>query len=105
MFIVFLATVYLVIGAFLLGTGTGIGHLLNWLAPDVGLGTAILIGLVTTCYTTHCLARLMSCVVRFRANLNEDDEQEIAGEPLAAEAAHFFQMHLATPRRRRQRGA
>ena len=52
--------IYLVIKAFLLVIGLGIGLLMHWLAPSIDIGIGILIGIVATGLTLHFYARLLA---------------------------------------------
>ena len=43
-----LVIVYLIISILLISIGLGLGFLLHWLIPDIGLGIATLIGLIAS---------------------------------------------------------
>jgi hypothetical protein len=52
--------IFSIVGALLLGVGTGVGFLLHWLIPAVDLGIGILIGVITIAFTAQLFARIVS---------------------------------------------
>src|SRR5215211_191411 len=52
--------IFSIVGALLLGVGTGVGFLLHWLIPAVDLGIGILIGVITLAFTAQLFARIIS---------------------------------------------
>jgi hypothetical protein len=54
-----LILLYVVVQVLLLAVSVGIGFILQWFIPDLGIGTGILIGLVSTVASAHCLVQLI----------------------------------------------
>ncbi len=51
---------YLLLKAFLVGIGMGIGFILHWIVPAIDLGMAVLIGVITTGFSMYFFARLFA---------------------------------------------
>lgn len=65
---------FFVILIILVGSGIGVGFLLNWMMPTVDLGIGILIGVISLGFTLDFVARLLSS--HGEQPLLEDDEVE-----------------------------
>lgn len=68
----FLLLVFLLLLVLLGGVGIGIGFLLHWLIPDIGVDIGTLIGVVTAGWAIFFYARMMSAV----STIREDSELE-----------------------------
>ncbi|CAN5790129.1 hypothetical protein BH23PLA1_BH23PLA1_21560 [soil metagenome] len=73
---------YLAIKVFLFGVGAVLGLLLHWLAPSIDLGTAILIGVVTTGFTIHFLSKFLMAL-KMQTEMYDEPDRE--GSPFGGE--------------------
>jgi hypothetical protein len=68
---------FLVINLFIIGTGLGLGFLLNWLLPTINFSVAVLIGVVSAGISVGYLIRtfLFAESLRMPAELEEGEQE------------------------------
>ena len=69
-----LLALYILVNLGVLASGVGIGLVFRWMLPSVGLGTGILIGVVSTGLSVHYFLRIMSFIEYFDLTRDEDDD-------------------------------
>lgn len=69
-----LLALYALVHRWVVASGVLIGLVLRWMLPSVGLGTGILIGVVSTGLSVHYFLRLLSFVEDFDLTRDEDDD-------------------------------
>jgi hypothetical protein len=89
---------YILLSGLLLGLGTGIGFLLRWILPEVGLGIAILIGVVTT---SAAIVFLTWINLRMAEEDEEDEEDEDWADEIRPQI--FVAPGMLTRRKRKNR--
>ena len=65
--------VFLLILVFIGGIGIGIGFLVHWLIPEIGVDIGSLIGVITFIFSFHFFSRLMSALPINPDDVGEDD--------------------------------
>lgn len=68
---------FLIILAFLCGTGIGIGFFLHWVIPSIGADVGSLIGVVSVGWATCFFTRLVSLLNQVAAEENPEDEPDL----------------------------
>ena len=89
--------IFSIVGALLLGVGTGVGFLLHWLIPTVDLGIGILIGVITIAFTAQLFARIISIP------LDEADAAPIDDAVTLSRRVTYLIDPEPPPRRRRRK--
>jgi hypothetical protein len=75
--VLFFLALYLIIQLLLVGVGAAVGLLLHWVAPAVDLGSAVLIGVVSTGFSVHFFGKLISALDVDVPGEEGDDEERV----------------------------
>ena len=102
---------FLFVTGCLLGVGIGFGFPLHWILPELGLGSAILTGLVATAFSLLILGRFFAFTMRQFGSAKREDESDDGDDEfdeedtLEREAIYRILQSWARPRQLRERSA
>ena len=68
--------IYSVIVIVSLGLGIGFGYLVNWVLPSIGLGSAVIVGMIANAIALIGVVRFLAFKMSVDATFDDDDDDE-----------------------------
>jgi hypothetical protein len=93
-----LLAIYVLINAFVIGLGLGIGFLLHRLIPSIELGASVLAGIFSTGLSIHYFFRLLRFIGFLEPFMFVDDEEDDDSPPVMV-----YPQITSRPSRKRKR--
>ena len=101
-----IAAIYLVVVLVTLGLGISVGYLVNWVLPSIGLGSAVIVGMIANVIALIGVVRFLAFKMSVDATFDDDDDDDDDDEPPPPRPIVYVMdpSTSSSPRRRRRKG-